>query len=380
MIQKNDTQSGKLVAVLLLSFVMIGTVNAISSTSVANDDGAPRTVMLELFTASWCAGCPYADEAAEMLFVDYGPERLSLVQYHYQIPDQLATPETNDRGIDYNAGGTGLPAAWFDGTDGPNTVVQASVENFYNLYKSKIDTRLKTSSPIGISVSMTETSGNITVSATFEKHTTIVATEPMFSRYVLYENAVENQSVVYYYVVRDIEEKPFNYDNLPYSEDVTFQIPGYWNKSNIGAVVFVQVEDNEEILQSANSVFEPVPVVYVTTSIDGKEISEVSRIEGTASEDVHSVEVRIDDQLYKTAEGTSSWYFDVDPSQLSGGEHTLTVRAYSDSIIYSDPVDITFTVKDDLLLYLLIVIVVVVIVAIVVAVAVVRSRRRKREE
>jgi hypothetical protein len=380
MIQAYDTGLRKSAAVLLLLFFTIGTLNAVSSTTEANDNGGSRTVMLELFTASWCAGCPYADEAAEMLLVDYGPERLSLVQYHYQIPDQLATPETNDRGNDYNAGVTGLPAAWFDGTDGPNTGVQASVENFYNLFKSKIDTRLKTSSPIDITVSMTETSGNITVSADFEKHTTIVATKPMFSRYVLYENAVENQSVVYHYVVRDIEEKTFNYDNLPYSEDVTFEIPGYWNKSNIGAVVFVQVEDNEEILQSANYVFEPVPVVYVTTSIDGKEISEVSRIEGTASEDVHSVEVRIDDQLYKTAEGTSSWYFDVNPSQLSGGEHTLTVRAYSDSIIYSDPVDVTFTVKDDLLLYLLIVIVVVVIVAVVVAIVVLRSRKKKHVE
>ncbi len=368
-------------AVILILFMSMGTLTAISPTSEADETGAARTVMLELITATWCLGCPYADEAADMLSVDFGPERLSVLQYHISRLDPFNTTETYIRGEAYNRGETGLPAAWIDGTEGVHSVQNPTTDFFYGLFENKINDRLNDPSPIEIFLSLTELSGNLTVSASFQEVASI-ALNPTVTRYALYENSVVHDSKVYNYVVRDIEERVFDETDLPYNEDVWFQLDGGWDSSNMGVVVFVQVGDNADIIQSANAVIGPKPTVAVTTDIDGEEITSTTRIEGTASGNVDTIEIRIDDQLYETAEGRYSWYFDLDPDQLADGNHDLEVRAYSDSIVYSDSVEMTFSSigqTDDFMLYLLIIIIIIVVV-IVAAVAAKRSKGKEREE
>lgn len=367
--------------VILILFMSITALNTVSPSSVADEIGASRTVVLEVVTSTFCVGCPSADAAADMLSVDFGPERLSVLQYHVSFSDPFRTPETDERGYAYDMGETGLPAAWFDGTESVISVTEPSVDKFYDLFRNKIDNRLSNRSPITILLSLTESSGNLTVNATFDKPTPATLPGSLISRYVLYENLVEHDSHIYNYVVRDIEERTFEESNLRYSEDVVFQLNGSWNSSRLGVVVFVQVGDNGEIIQSSNSVLGPQPVVTVTTDVDGEELSGTVRIEGTASGDVESVEVRIDNQLYETAEGTSSWYFDIDTSKLSRGDHSLTVRAYSDSMVYSDANWVWFSVEEsltDLILYIIIIVVIVVVVLI--AGVALRSRRKRGEE
>ncbi len=375
---KSRVPSRRLVGFFLVSLFMISMLGSISTTDVRGNEGSSRTVVLELFTSTWCGSCPYADEAADTLSIEFGPERFSVLQYHLNYPlDPMATDETTERGNDYDWNTPGLPAAWFDGV-GEVTRVD-DIELFHSLYKDKIEERLGSQSPISISISMSESSGNVTVGASFEKAKNITPSEPIHSRYVLYENSVSHSVQDFNYVVRDMEERPFDYDGLPYSEDVTFKLESGWESSNIGVVVFVQVGDIGEVLQSANAVLGPKPTVTMTTQLDGKQISEVTTIEGTASVDTQRVEVRIDGRLYDTADGTTSWSFDIDPGQMSAGKHTLSVRAYSESLVYSDLVDAEFEVKSDLILYIIIALAVIILVGLAAAFGI-RSKRAKDKE
>ncbi len=364
----------RLSAILLASLVLVGALGAVLPTNVTASEGEPRRVMLELITATWCTSCPYADEAADDLSRDYGPERLTVLQYHVSL-DGLDTQETNERRDDYNAGQTGIPAAWFDGTEGVHSVGAQNVEFFYDLYEEKIDERLNSPNPISISLTLSESSGEITASASFAKLRTILVPATIHARFVLFENSVQYKAVLYNYVVRDVELKDFHYDAMPYTELVTFGIETGWDPSTMGVAVYVQAETNGEVLQSASGVLGPEPSVTITTDIDGKDISGPTTIEGTASGDVTWVEVRIDDQQYEIADGTTSWSFDLDPGQLSAGTHTLKVRAYSNSLIYSDIVEAEFETTSDLLVYILVVVIIAVVL--VVAALIVRKRGKK---
>lgn len=359
-----DVMWARLTAVLLASLVLVGPFSAIVPTSVVASEGEPRKVMLELLTATWCVTCPYADEAADDLSREYGPERFTVLQYHVSL-DGLDTPETNERRDAYNAGQTGLPAAWFDGTEGVHSVGEPDVGFFHDLYEDKIEKRLKSPSPISISITVTESIDEITVSASFSKSRDILVPDNIYARYVLFENSVAYNGPIYNYVVRDVDVKDFHYADLPYNQQVKFGLDTGWDSSNMGVALYVQAETTGEVLQSVSSVLGPEPTVTITTDIDGREITETTRIEGTATGDVQWVEVRIDGQQYKTADGTTSWGFDLDPSGLSAGTHTLKVRAYSDSLVYSDIAEAEFETTGDLLLYMLIVIIIGVIILII---------------
>ncbi len=369
-----------LTVALICSLVVTNALWAFSSTNVRGVNGTPRTVVLELFTSTWCATCPYADEAADMLSLDYGPERFSVLQYHISFPlDPMANDESTLRGFEYDINNTGLPAAWFDGVEDVTGQGEYNADFFYDKYQEKIDMRLESLSPISISVSALESSGNVTVGASFEKSGDNVASDPIYARYVLYENSLEHDSVVYNYVVRDLEEKSFDFNGLPYDENVVFQLQPGWISSNMGVVVFVQVKDTGKVLQSANTVLGPKPTVTMTTDIDGKEISSVTTIKGTASQDTMVVGVRIDGELYLTADGTANWQFEIDPRSLSEGSHTLNIRAYTDNLAYSDLVEVEFESAGNTLIFILIV-VIIIVVAIVIALILVRRRKTNQEE
>ncbi|MFQ6060823.1 MAG: Ig-like domain-containing protein [Thermoplasmata archaeon] len=370
-------------ALSIVLFFLLFTVVTLSlsiHSTLANEEGTPRKVLLELFTATWCPGCPYADAAADMLSVDYGPERLSVIEYHVSMLDSLSTDKTDARGQDYGWSETGLPASWVDGVEDANSAEQLTVEYLRSFYGDVIDRRLKTPSPIGISLSLTEHSRNLTVSVNFEKSLEIVISKPVFSRYVLFENSVVEEGEIYNYVARAIEERDFSYSDLPYSEDVVFYLDSSWNPSNMGVVVFVQIEQTEEVLQSASSVLGQRPIVNITTNIAGKGMSQTTRIEGTASEDSEKVVLRIDNKLYETAIGSTSWHYDIDPSKLSDGEHTLTIRAYSDSLVYSYPVQVSFTTTSSQTEYVIVAIVVLLAISVLLILLIARSRKKRRKE
>ncbi len=368
----------RLSSALLVTLIVTSALLTFSAENSKAEDGEPRKVMLELITATWCVTCPYADEAADELSREYGPERFTVLQYHVSL-DGLDTVETNERRDDYDAGTTGLPAAWFDGTNGVHSVGEPNTEFFRDLYVDAIEDQLKSPSPITISATIIEQSNELRVTASFGRSKNIIPPNVIHARYVLFENSVQYPpgGANYNYVVRDVEIKDFDYEALPYNEQVTFGIDGGWDTSNMGVAIYVQADTNGEVLQSASAVLGPKPTVTLTTDLDGKEISSKTKIEGTTTSDVQWVMVRVDDGRYEIADGTASWSFELDPSQISDGEHVLEIRAYSGSLIPSDSIGAEFKSQSGSIAYLLIMIIIIIIVLVLVILIVMRKRTKK---
>ncbi len=143
----------RLKSVALAVVLMASLAPAIALTGAggdAEDGGQPRatsrTVLGELFTATWCGYCPAAVNAMDKLLDDpaYFPSRLVVIEWHPTNNDVYGTQETDAR-ISYY-GVSGFPTGVFDGvarrvggsTDPNNQTV-------YNDYKAMVDARPQTS-------------------------------------------------------------------------------------------------------------------------------------------------------------------------------------------------------------------------------------------
>jgi len=73
---------------------------------------AERMVLGELFTATWCTGCPTAGTALNGIINSY-PDTLAVVEYHQSDPYSVTWGE--DRGFFYNIWGVGIPWLTYDG-------------------------------------------------------------------------------------------------------------------------------------------------------------------------------------------------------------------------------------------------------------------------
>jgi thiol-disulfide isomerase/thioredoxin len=210
---------------------------------------AERNVLFELFTATWCAGCPYADAAADQLKAEYG-ERISVLQYHVQ--EQIVsspyfdTPETNARGTNYSV--TDLPDMRIDGIEKRSGA--ASESEAYSKYKSVLDSRLAVDAPLDVTIwNATQESGKIMVKANVSG-TDSLQEDSFNVVFVVYENKLPYEKGILNYVVRDIAVQNISASSLPayLTQDLFFNAT--WNYSNMGAVVFAQVGDTGEVLQS----------------------------------------------------------------------------------------------------------------------------------
>ena len=82
------------------------------------------------------------------------------------------------------------------------------------------------------------------------------------------------------------------------------------------------------------------PTVTITYPSDGTTVSGVLTIQGKASDEdgnetIQKVEIRIDDGNWIVVNGTTSWSYEWNTSQVENGEHTIYARAY-DGELYSD--------------------------------------------
>lgn len=215
---------------------------------------ADRNVLFELFTATWCAGCPYADAAADQLKAEYG-ESVSVLQYHVQ--EQIVsspyfdTPETNARGTNYSV--TDLPDLRVDGIERSSG---ASSENdAYSKYKSILDSRMELDATLEINLwNATQESGKVVVKANVTGTDSLqqVSFNLVF---VIYENKLPYEKGILNYVVRDIAVQSVSASSLPAHLTQDLFLNTSWNYSNMGAVVFAQVGDTGEVLQSHSMSF-----------------------------------------------------------------------------------------------------------------------------
>jgi hypothetical protein len=114
--------------------------------------------------------------------------------------------------------------------------------------------------------------------------------------------------------------------------------------------ITLEVSDGENKTYAAFFVWmipkNDIPTVALTTPSEGTTINSAMTAMGTATDiekSLEKVEVRIDTGSWQAAEGTYMWSFDLDPTTLSKGEHSLAVRSF-DGTDYSPEVSIKFKV------------------------------------
>jgi len=84
------------------------------------------------------------------------------------------------------------------------------------------------------------------------------------------------------------------------------------------------------------------PTVAITSPLNGSTVSGTVTITGTASDDVsvEKVEIRIDDDSWQEATGTTSWTYSWDTTSMATGTYNIYARSY-DGTNYSDLASIT---------------------------------------
>ncbi len=219
-----------------------------------------RSVLVELFTTTWCRNCPNAEKALKELAQDFG-DTLVIVAYHGTPErDGLATQETEQRIKWYwdNPGFPGEPDQYptvvFDGlrvVQGAETVQRAKSE-----YEYEIQERLKVGSPLRIEIDgeISDLSGNVNVKV---YATDKVAYNDLRLEMVVVEANVKYQgyySKEFDFVARDLLEG----ENMFLSEvgdsvkvQRSFSIAQGWVPANISVVGFVQDVQSREIIQAA---------------------------------------------------------------------------------------------------------------------------------
>lgn len=118
------------------------------------------------------------------------------------------------------------------------------------------------------------------------------------------------------------------------------------------------------------------PQCAITRPYDNATVSGKLRVTGNANmaaDPIIKVQLRIDGGSLLIANGTDSWFFDMDTTMLSNGPHSIDAKSF-DGSQYSDPASVTFIVQNGKPVapeteppYLLIVAVAIIVVAVGVA-------------
>jgi hypothetical protein len=226
--------------------------------SLLYPDPEPRTVLAELFGATWCHPCSIAYEAIDSLAGEFGPDSLVVLEYHWV--DEYSIPEGEDRARWYVPGSFSTPNMWFDGTI---NVVGAQPWTI-DIYRDHILDRLQVGSDLSLALQVGPDQAIGSIRAVRP-----ISETNLKAYFVLFENQVDGR---YDYVVRDI---------LP-SEDLaiasvrdsvtvarTFDIDSAWNAERMGVALFVQSDSTKAILQSTQKLLAPYLFVRGDASGDG---------------------------------------------------------------------------------------------------------------
>ena len=91
------------------------------------------------------------------------------------------------------------------------------------------------------------------------------------------------------------------------------------------------------------------PSCSITRPDNGSTESGRLRVTGTAamaSDPIIRVQLRIDDGSVLIANGTESWYFDLDTTRMPNGPHSIEAKSF-DGSRYSESVTVSFKVDKD---------------------------------
>jgi hypothetical protein len=203
----------------------------------------PRTVLAEVFGATWCYNCSLASVAIDSLAREFGPESLIVLEYHWA--DGLAIPEGEDRARWYVPGPFSIPNTWFDGL----VNVVGATSGVYDTYRGHVIDRLNVPSPLSIELGVMP----------YQATASIRVVEPLSAtdltaHFVIYENDVDDR---FDYVVREIlpaEDLSLSSEGDSAVVEREFDIDPSCDPDHLGVVVFVQSESTKSILQAAREV------------------------------------------------------------------------------------------------------------------------------
>ncbi len=222
-----------------------GTMTMIIESLLAPSPPEQRTVLAELFGATWCYFCSWASAAIDSLAQEFGPDSLVVLEYHFE--DELAIPEGEARAQWYVPEGFEVPNMWFDGV----VNVVGATSQVYEIYRSHITERISVPSPLHIELEIAadQASAKIRVVDTFSE-------AGLKAYFVLYENDVGG----HHYVVRDIlPTEDLIIHSVGDSVEVirSLEFDSLWQPEQMGVAVFVQSESTKLVLQAAQELLAP---------------------------------------------------------------------------------------------------------------------------
>jgi hypothetical protein len=251
--------------------------------------------------------------------------------------------ESDARRVTY--GNPSLPSLIIDGDLKSEEAL--SYEEAYEEYLSHIQTALQIETPVTMNLEHDLDGGSVTINTSLDSSESLAGVN-LFLRVVLFENILEDGGKVYNYTVRAYNETSVDLVTSPTIKTNTFSLDGSWIPENMGAVAFLQTDDDGEIHQSVNLMFGVPPAITITDPSDGTISGEVI-VGGTCTggRSLSEVFVRVDDGLWMEADGASSWQRIIDTTKLSDGSHTIYATVYDEAGTYSEPDSLTVTVKNE---------------------------------
>ena len=222
------------------------------------EEGA-RVVMVELFVAPACGGCPKAKQDMAQLLEEYGLDKLVVLEeyaWNYPLNSGWATSETINRYKWYTSEG-GTPDAYFNGL---NQNINRDDSSYYN-YKIAIDKELEKPAKVSISASASQddTIRSVNINGSINNISSEVLNDIIISA-IIYEDSVLLGDKTVNHVVRDIitpEESGQIISTFSAGENLEFSLTSTTlnnvkNMDNIHVVVYVQAPNSptKEILQA----------------------------------------------------------------------------------------------------------------------------------
>ncbi|MBN2566206.1 MAG: hypothetical protein JXB46_10900, partial [Candidatus Eisenbacteria bacterium] len=229
---------------------------------------AQRTVLAEMFGATWCGYCPNARAALVELQEEYGTDNLVVLYYH--VNDPYATSETHNRAAYYQVGG--IPEVDFDAT----VEIVGAGTGVYDVYQPIIETRLGTATPVSMTtVGIINTAADPDsswVTATFRAVDTVPPEYgTLTANFVVYENV----SAIYPWTVRDMLGTATITTLSAPGDSVTvtrkFKVNAAWNHEELHVAVFLE-DTSPKLIINAQLMPEPYGNRIAHTDVYAQEI------------------------------------------------------------------------------------------------------------
>lgn len=221
--------------------------------SNANAQGTRNSVVLEVFTGTWCTYCPGSAMGTDDLI--HNGKMVAPVKYH--IGDNHEIPDGAARDTYYAV--TGYPTSWFDGKD--DIVGGNASQTIYPAYLVEYNANINDATPFDLTSTHTLVGNDLTIRYT--------ATQAgAYSAGNLVAHVVVTESHIPDNWLAGLTEVNFTVRKMApsatgtsfattqgtsYTDSVTITLDPSWVKENMEVVVFIQNSSTKEIFNSARN-------------------------------------------------------------------------------------------------------------------------------